>query len=76
MAILGAPPAVIHKPTFGVSGLSKELWAMEKGQLNAYHSLLQSQEIPISKYGAAVTFSLAKHLLRVLRVSARNLAQP
>lgn len=76
MAFLQAPLAVVHKAKFGAPGLSGDLWAMERGELRGFRSILNSEEISASKYGAAVAFSLARYLLRVLKVRARRLPLP
>jgi glycosyltransferase involved in cell wall biosynthesis len=76
MAFLPAPLAVHHKARFGSSGLSADLWAMERGELRAFASLQKSEGISRSRYCEATSFSLAKFLLRIVRVNARGLLRP
>ena len=59
------------KPDFGHSGLSGNLWAMEKGELKNIKDCLQLKVINIIEYPFYVLFSLLKFIRRVLIVKFR-----
>jgi len=63
-----SPLAYMHKAPYGVSGLSAELWPMEKGDLMSLFSLYQTKHINwiLLVLGSAV--SLAKYLKRIVHV--------
>lgn len=52
------------KKPYGVSGLSKDLWNMEKGELNTFKILLKKRYINYVLYVTASTFSLIKFIRR------------
>ncbi len=52
--------AVIHKPAYGSGGLSGELWAMERGELDNYGALRAAGRIGAPLHGLLVAYSLAK----------------
>ena len=58
--------ARIHKAAFGEGGLSAELWAMERGELNNYAALRRAGRIGWLVYVLLVFFSLAKFCRRVV----------
>jgi len=64
---LEAPLTVLHKPPFGVGGLSAELWQMEKGVQNVYSRLYHQHFITIMEMGTAKLISLAKFVWRIFR---------
>lgn len=57
--------AVIQKAAFGVSGLSAELWAMERGELDNYSALRKAGRIGALAHGLLATYSLVKYCRRV-----------
>ncbi|MFN3444237.1 MAG: glycosyltransferase family 2 protein, partial [Bacteroidia bacterium] len=59
------------KPDFGHSGLSSDLWAMEKGELKNIKDCLHLNVINIMEYPLYVIFSLVKFIRRVLIVKLR-----
>jgi teichuronic acid biosynthesis glycosyltransferase TuaG len=76
MAVMDVPLGTHHKARFGDSGLSSQMWAMERGELRAFRSLRRSGLISNLTLGATATGSLAKYGVRVLRVSARRMSPP
>jgi glycosyltransferase involved in cell wall biosynthesis len=58
--------ARIHKAAFGEGGLSAELWAMERGELNNYASLRRAGRIGWLVYVLLIVLSLAKFCRRVV----------
>lgn len=64
--------ALISKALFGASGLSSQLWAMEKGELHNYWHLKNTGRIQLVTAIGLMTFSLAKYLRRILIVAARR----
>jgi glycosyltransferase involved in cell wall biosynthesis len=72
MALMSEPLGTHHKAKFGDSGLSAQLWAMERGELLALRSLCRSGSISTAALGATATFSFAKYVRRVLQVSSRR----
>ena len=72
MAIMDRPLGMHHKEIFGDSGLSAQLGAMERGEIQAYRSLYRCGSISMATFGGTAAFSLAKYLLRIARVKARR----
>ncbi|NOT20916.1 MAG: glycosyltransferase family 2 protein [Sideroxydans sp.] len=62
---LECPLAYVHKPLFGVGGLSANLWKMEKGELSNLVILYRSGLIGVLSYCGAAIFSLAKFARRI-----------
>tara|TARA_B110000196_G_scaffold320339_1_gene342076 strand:- start:3515 stop:4222 length:708 start_codon:yes stop_codon:yes gene_type:complete len=60
--------AYLYKPAYGVSGLSSNLWAMQKGEVGNFHSLLRMQKINKLTFLAILTFSCLKFLRRYIKV--------
>ncbi|MBE0472009.1 MAG: glycosyltransferase family 2 protein [Methyloprofundus sp.] len=60
------PLVILHKPAYGVSGLSANLWAMEKGELDVYRALYSKKLISGFQYLFFSFFSLIKYLKRVV----------
>lgn len=58
--------AYVHKPLFGVGGLSANLWKMEKGELSNLAILYRSGLIGVLSYWGAAIFSLAKFARRIV----------
>jgi len=63
-----SPLAYMHKAPYGASGLSAELWPMEKGDLNSLLSLYKAKHISWMLLALGCTFSLAKYLKRIVHV--------
>ncbi len=57
-----------HKKPYGESGLSKNLWCMEKGEIIAICSTLRSHQLLLPLVGSAILYSLMKYLWRTLKV--------
>lgn len=66
---------VVHKPAFGVSGLSAALWQMELGELDNYRALLDAGHIQWATRWSLVIYSMAKFLRRVLITRLRKTFQ-
>ena len=64
----------LHKAPYGESGLSANLWAMEKGELDSFLNLYQTKKIPLLTLCLVGGFSLAKLALRMLRVFIRGIS--
>lgn len=60
--------AAIFKPAFGASGLSANLWDMEKAELANYRYFFESGKIPFMLFHLLQAYSLAKFLRRWLWV--------
>lgn len=60
------------KPSFGYSGLSSNLWEMEKGDLKIIKEAYRQKIINIFEYYFLCIFSLCKHLRRVIIVRFRK----
>jgi len=60
------PLTALHKPAFGDSGLSAELWQMEKGELKALQATWNRGSVSSLYFATAVVWSLAKYARRVL----------
>jgi glycosyltransferase involved in cell wall biosynthesis len=63
-----SPLAYMHKAPYGVSGLSAELWPMEKGELSSLHSLYKARHISWMLLTLGSAFSIAKHIKRITHV--------
>lgn len=61
---LSAELAAIHKGAFGASGLSAQIWLMEKGDLGNYKQLYQSGHINSIQWLVLSAFSLIKFVRR------------
>lgn len=55
------------KNAFGVSGLSKNLWKMEKNELENYIYLLKNSHINMFMFILVTAFSLIKYFLRIVK---------
>lgn len=60
------PLAYVHKPLYGTSGLSKDLWNMEKGELDNFIYLYNAKKINFISFMFAILLSLLKYFKRVL----------
>lgn len=61
----------IYKPLYGASGLSSNLWKMEKSELDNYMILYKKNKINISLFGLALVYSFAKYIRRLLILGLR-----
>lgn len=61
-----SPLAAIFKPQYGASGLSSQLWAMEKGELGNYKRLYYQRLINQPLYVFLIIYSIVKFLRRLL----------
>lgn len=66
------PLAFAFKPIFGSAGLSKNLWKMERGELDVYRRMRKCGNISGYLYLFCVTFSLLKYLRRLLLTQIRR----
>ena len=73
VAHINSTLAYVHKPFYGVGGMSAKLWEMEKGELNNLRSLKKTNIIGWLIYISAVTFSLLKYIRRFLRIRFINI---
>lgn len=69
---LDAPLATLYKAPFGLSGLSANLWEMEKGELSTFWTLCREQRISLLLFVGLVPFSLLKFLRRIMLVSFKR----
>ncbi len=58
--------AYVFKPMFGASGLSSNMYQMEKHELLAYRKIFQAKKIGFLTYILTITFSLVKYLRRLI----------
>jgi glycosyltransferase involved in cell wall biosynthesis len=70
---LGAPLATIGKHQFGSSGLSADLWAMEKGDLENYWRLFKLGHISVIAAVLLSVYSLLRYVRRLALVGMRRL---
>ncbi|THK43288.1 glycosyltransferase family 2 protein [Methylophaga sp. SB9B] len=60
--------AAVYKPMYGASGLSSNMWLMEKAELFNYKYLYHKKKIKFYQYALLQCFSLAKFFRRLLIV--------
>jgi glycosyltransferase involved in cell wall biosynthesis len=70
---LSAPLATIGKHQFGSSGLSADLWAMEKGDLENYWRLFKLGHISVIAAVLLSVYSLLRYVRRLALVGMRRL---
>lgn len=58
--------AYIHKAPYGAGGVSRQLWKMEKEELDNYWRLWRKKQIPLISLLGLMPFSLAKFMRRVM----------
>lgn len=63
---LSAELVAIYKKSFGVSGLSSNLWLMEQGELGNYHRLYNKNYINLVQWLALSFYSLLKFVRRLV----------
>ena len=61
----------LHKAAYGESGLSAELWEMEKGELYTYTRLHRDGFIGLANYVVLLVLSIIKYAGRVVRTTVR-----
>jgi len=66
------PLAAIHKPAYGIAGLSGHLWAMERGELATYWQLRRERRLGGVAASLLSGLSLAKYARRRLLVALRG----
>lgn len=59
------PLAFLHKPHYGHAGLSANLWAMERGELDTYRRLYRKRLIRAHELGMLAVWSLLKYCRRL-----------
>jgi len=69
-----SPLAYMHKAPYGGSGLSAELWPMEKGDLSSLFSLYKAKHISWMLLALGSTFSFVKYLKRIMHVQLTRLS--
>jgi glycosyltransferase involved in cell wall biosynthesis len=79
LALSGSPTACLlpsltylHKPTYGVSGLSADLSAMERSELHVLRRVYEEGLVGRSLWALATLCSRAKYLKRLVSVLARR----
>jgi len=58
--------AAIYKPMFGASGLSSNMWLMEKAELSNYRYLYMQKRLRFYQYLFLQSFSIAKFFRRLI----------
>lgn len=66
------PLAYIHKAAFGAGGLSENVFAMQRGELEVFRSLRDMKLIGGATYVLSCAFSLVKFVRRLLITSFRR----
>ena len=72
LALLKARLAAHHKPDFGAGGLSADLFAMEKAELDNYRTLYRDRALSAPLLAALSAWSLAKVVRRLAIVGVRR----
>jgi teichuronic acid biosynthesis glycosyltransferase TuaG len=72
---IGLPLAFCYKAHFGSSGLSADLWKMEKGQLDTYYRLKDARIIPVPVYILLIMLSLLRYFRRLAITYKRRILQ-
>jgi hypothetical protein len=63
---INVPLVYYYKALYGHGGLSKDLWKMEKAELDNYFNLFKMKSIGLMLLICAINFSLVKYIRRVL----------
>ncbi len=63
---LPAELAAIYKDPFGVTGLSSQVWKMERSDLGNYRRLQQDHSLNTLQFGLLVTYSMLKYVRRLM----------
>jgi glycosyltransferase involved in cell wall biosynthesis len=69
---LNSPLVALFKPMYGESGLSSNMWAMEKAELFNYFLFFQQNKIGVFRTLFLLTFSIIKFFKRLLVVRLRK----
>lgn len=64
---LDASLTFLHKAPYGAAGLSAQMWAMEKGELDTFRTLCRTRKISCFALPALYLYSLSKFALRLVR---------
>ena len=72
MVKLQAELAAVYKPVYGASGLSADMWGMEKAELSNYRYFQTIKKITTFQMILLQGYSLAKYLRRILIVRVLN----
>lgn len=70
---ISLPLALLFKSPYGDAGLSSNLWLMEKGEIDNYLRLKDSQRISYSEMLFYTSTSLAKFIKRLISISIKRL---
>lgn len=73
VAKLNLTLVALYKQAYGISGLSSNLWAMEKSELHNYLLLFKSKKICFIVLVLIILYSMSKYLRRLLIVGARRM---
>lgn len=73
--LLELPLAYLFKAPYGESGLSGDLWSMERGQLDTFYRLYKEGYISGLVWAFLILFSVAKFCRRIVLVGARRIAE-
>ncbi|ROI09193.1 glycosyltransferase family 2 protein [Chryseobacterium sp. H3056] len=65
--------SITGKLSYGISGLSSNLWQMEKGELSNFYFLWKTKRIKTNTLLLSSTFSILKFLRRILILAAKRL---
>mgnify|MGYP003602287514 CR=1 FL=1 len=57
-----------HKALFGVSGLSSDLWKMERGELLVFEKLYRRRKVGLASYILYSSWSLVRYFRRCIKV--------
>lgn len=66
LLFIDLPLTKLHKLPYGESGLSSNMWEMEKGELYNYKYCYKSKYISFVKYNLLTIYSFIKYLKRIL----------
>ncbi len=66
----------MHKHPYGESGLTKNLWAMEKGELNVYKHIKNKFKLNNFLYIGLILLSIGKYMRRVIITKVRRNERP
>lgn len=70
-----SPLAYMHKAPYGISGLSSEMWPMEKGDLSSLLALCKTKHVSWMLFALGSTYSLAKFLRRLVYIQLSRLSK-
>ncbi len=76
VARVESPLSYVHKAFYGAGGLSAHLWNMEKGELDNLRVLFSQRNIGGLMFLAAVTFSTAKFIKRLVVTRFMRVVEP